>query len=310
MITLIAFLKKVYFCNFIWKNHRLFSVCQWKKIVFSITSLILFISIFININIIGSEVTDSFSFPGGKLQRVDGIWEEIKGNQSRVLNEGGRDKDWVLLLDMNKKLLYNLPSKGGQSYWTTESEKTKWKPWQIVKRDINSNDNSLLTLCLNPEETKLLKIITQYRLSQNLHPISLSSSLTTLAKIHLKDLEENPPAIGCSYHSWSKNGPWKPCCHTNNLISMECSFYKAKELTDYKENSFELLYFEHEDKVSIPDRAIKNWKSNPDFNDFLSNNNDWKNLHWRAMGIAVSKRYAIIWFGTEKDTKDMPNICN
>ena len=42
----------------------------------------------------------------------------------------------------------------------------------------------------------------------------------------------------------------------------------------------------------------------------LSNNNDWKNLHWRAMGIAVSKRYAIIWFGTEKDTKDMPNICN
>ena len=138
MITLIAFLKKVYFCNFIWKNHRLFSVCQWKKIVFSITSLILFISIFININIIGSEVTDSFSFPGGKLQRVDGIWEEIKGNQSRVLNEGGRDKDWVLLLDMNKKLLYNLPSKGGQSYWTTESEKTKWKPWQIVKRDINS----------------------------------------------------------------------------------------------------------------------------------------------------------------------------
>ncbi len=91
---------------------------------------------------------------------------------------------------------------------------------------------------------------------------------------------------------------------------MECSFYKAKELTDYKENSFELLYFEHEDKVSIPDRAIKNWKGNPELNDFLSNKNDWKNLHWRAMGIAVSKRYAIIWLGTEKDTKDMPNICN
>ncbi len=61
--------------------------------------VILLLYILININIIGTEVTDSFSFPGGKLQRVDGIWEEIKGNQSRILNEGGRDKDWVLLLD-------------------------------------------------------------------------------------------------------------------------------------------------------------------------------------------------------------------
>jgi hypothetical protein len=291
-------------------NYKLTFVEIFKENLFSRFLIFIVSFLFPLLPISSGEITDSFTFPGGRLQRVDGVWEEIKADQSRLLHEGGRDKEWVLLIDRSKKFLYNLPSKGGQSYWTTESEKTKWKPWQIIKREISSSDASLLTFCLNPEEVKLMKFITQFRLSQNLKPISLSSSLTTIAKIHLKDLEENLPTPGCSYHSWSNRGQWLPCCHTNNLISMECSFLKPKELTDYKENGFELIYFEHEENISVSERSLKFWKQNPEFNDFLSNKNEWKNMNWKAMGIAVSKRFGIIWLGTEKDIKEMPNICN
>lgn len=306
-VHLIPYLIDLFYKYF---NSKISSMKIFQENLFS-SFLIFIVSIFFPFFPISSgEITDSFTFPGGRLQRVDGIWEEIKGDQSRLLHEGGRDKEWVLLIDKSKKFLYNLPTKGGQSYWTTESEKTKWKPWQIIKREISSSDATLLTFCLNSEEVKLMKFITQFRLSQNLKPISLSSSLTTIAKIHLKDLEENSPSPGCSYHSWSNRGEWLPCCHTNNLISMECSFLKPKELTDYKENGFELIYFEHEENISVSERSIKFWKQNPEFNDFLSNKNEWKSMNWKAMGVAVSKRFGIIWLGTEKDTKEMPNICN
>ncbi len=266
--------------------------------------------VLLSFSILSDEITDSYSFPGGKLIRTNGIWEEIKANSTIILNESGRDRDWILLFDSNKKILYNLPSKGGQAYWTNEFEKNKWKPWLLVKREINSKDESLLTLCINSEESKLVRLITQYRISLNLTPIQLSSSLTTLAKTHLKDLEENPPTIECSPHSWSKKGNWTPCCYTDNLVSRECMYYKAKEIVDYKENSFEIFYFEHEDNVSLADKSLKSWKLNNEINYMITNQFSWKNLNWKSMGIAISKRYSILWLGTEKDTKDIPGLCN
>ena len=41
-------------------------------------------------------------------------------------------------------------------------------------------------------------------------------------------------------------------------------FQKAKELTDYKDNAFELVYFEHESNVSLPEKALKKWKKGPE----------------------------------------------
>jgi len=274
-----------------------------KKLYF-IFFVILFFPIF------SDEITDSYSFPGGKLIRSNGIWEEIRANSNIILNESGRDRDWILLYDSNKKILYNLPSKGGQAYWTNEFEKTKWKPWLLVKREINSKDESLLTLCITSEESKLVRLITQYRISLNLTPIQVSSSLTTLAKTHLKDLEENPPTIECSPHSWSKKGKWTSCCYTDNLISKECMYNKAKEIVDYNENSFEIFYFEHEDNVSLADKSLKSWKLNNETNNMITNQFSWKNLIWKSMGIAINKRYSILWLGTERDSKEIPGLCN
>ena len=262
------------------------------------------------IKLISSEITDSFLIPGGKLQRVNTIWEESKGQELKYYSEVGRDRDWILLIEPTKKYLYNIPTGGGQAFWTTENEKNKWKPWQIVKLEFLSKDDNLLTLCLTQEESKFLRSITQYRISLNLTAVPLSKSLTTVAKIHLNDLENNPPSIECSNNSWSSKGKWTPCCYTDNLVSKECMYYKAKELTDYKDNAFELVYFEHESNVSIPEKALKRWKLLPETNDMLIGQNDWKNIIWKAMGIAIGKRYAILWLGAEKDTKEIPGICN
>ncbi len=259
---------------------------------------------------IPEEITDSYSFPGGKLVRSNGIWEEIRLNSNNTLNESGRDRDWILLYDSNKKILYNLPTKGGQAYWTNEHEKTKWKPWLLVKRELNSKDESLLTLCISSEESKLVRLITQYRISLNLSPIQLSSSLTTVAKTHLKDLEDNPPTLDCSPHSWSKKGKWTSCCYTDNLSSKECMYNKAKEIVDYNENSFEIYYFEHEENVSLSDRSLKYWKLNPEINNIITNQSSWKNLNWKSMGVAINKRYSILWLGTERDSKEIPGLCN
>lgn len=261
-------------------------------------------------NLNSSEITDSFFIPGGKLQRVNNIWEEYKGQEIKIYTEAGRDRDWILLLDPTKKFFYNIPTKGGQAFWATESEKNKWKPWQIVKLDFLSKDDSLLTLCLNQEESKFLRYITQYRLTLNLSPIPLSKSLTTVAKLHLNDLETYSPTLECSNNSWSSNGKWTPCCFTNNLSSKECMFQKAKELTDYKDNAFELVYFEHESNVSLPEKALKKWKNITEYNDLITSQNEWKNILWKAMGIAIGKRYVVLWFGAEKDTKEIPGICN
>lgn len=270
----------------------------------------LFILLFYNFQINSSEITDSFQFPGGKFQKVDGLWEEIKGDDIKYFNENGRDNDWILLVDTEKKLLIKLPSKGGQAFWTYSNEKTKWKPWQIVKHEFSKVEDNFLTLCINKEEAKFHRTVTGYRISQNLTAIPLSASLTSLAKNHLRDLETFPPTSECSYHSWSDKGSWTSCCHTNNLPSRECMYRKAREITDYKDNSFELIYFEPEENpINITDKALKLWKQQSEQNDILMNRGEWKNITWRAIGIAIGKQFIILWLGAEKDTKETPGIC-
>ncbi|MCD4773219.1 MAG: hypothetical protein K8R41_07555, partial [Bacteroidales bacterium] len=65
---------------------------------------------------------------------------------------------------------------------------------------------------LSQEELELYDMINSYRKKNGLHKVELSKSLTYVAKIHAKDLEENDPNNKrCNMHSWSENGKWEGC---------------------------------------------------------------------------------------------------
>lgn len=150
---------------------------------------------------------------------------------------------------------------------------------------------------LSAEEQKLVKAINQYRKSIGLKEIAYSPSLTLVAQMHAADLRDYPPKEGCNMHSWSEHGKWIPCCYTADHKQAGCMWLKPKEVAGYEGHGYEISAMN-----TAPDTDwLAQWKKSQAHHQVMINQGIWKQVEWNAMGLAIRRPYAVVWFGKEAD---------
>jgi hypothetical protein len=157
---------------------------------------------------------------------------------------------------------------------------------------------------LTSEELKLYNLVTAYRTANGLPAIPLSTSLTFVAQLHAKDLDENRPDTGnCTMHSWSNKGKWQSCCYTADHAQKLCMWNKPSELTSYTGKGFEIAA-QYSEGMNAQ-KALELWKASQYHNAAILNAGPYK-TKWNAMGIGIYNNYAVIWFGHEADKDGEP----
>jgi len=168
-------------------------------------------------------------------------------------------------------------------------------------------------ICLTQTEVELFKLINEYRVEKGLPEVTLSSSLSFVARTHAKDQTENfKEGKRCNMHSWSNKGKWSACCYTPDHKKAKCMWDKPRELTNYQGDGFEISFFSTYDYSSPAGFAkdiLNGWKKSPGHNDVIMNKKIWKNMKWKAIGIGIYGEYANVWFGSVKDNAGEPLQC-
>jgi len=152
---------------------------------------------------------------------------------------------------------------------------------------------------LSDEEKELYHFIMKYRKDNGLPEIPMSKSLSLVAKLHVRDLEQNAVPAPYNFHSWSKNGPWQSVNYTPDHRYAKLMWNKPRELTKYKGNGFEIVYMNSGSATSRD--AFSIWKASKLHNAVITNDQDWKRMQWKAIGLGIHGRYAAVWFGDEND---------
>ena len=163
-------------------------------------------------------------------------------------------------------------------------------------------------VCLNDQELSLYEMINDYRETKGLQSIPLSASLTKVAKAHAKDLMENYSRNGkCNPHSWSDNGEWNGCCYTDDHAKAACMWNKPMEIAQYDSPGYEIVYWHS--LAAESGNALAGWKKSKSHNPVVINQGQWRDVSWKAIGVAVYKQYAVVWFGEMQDEKVKPKTC-
>jgi hypothetical protein len=159
-----------------------------------------------------------------------------------------------------------------------------------------SNGKDTLMPRLTKDENSLFKKINDLRLQNNRSILALSPNLCKVAQTHIADLiKYKPQAKGCNLHSWSKGGKWTSCCNTNEDFGLECMKSKPREITSYKGDGYELIYWS-ENKATAAD-AFSLWNEVDASLDMILTRGKWNGFEWKAMGIGIKDGYAILWLG-------------
>jgi hypothetical protein len=146
----------------------------------------------------------------------------------------------------------------------------------------------------------LVDVINKYRLEQNLPEIPVSPSLTIVAETHAEDLAKNYVLSDqCNLHSWSDNGNWTPFCYSPDHTNAQFMWDKPRELTSYPGNGYEIAAFRSDSMTA--NSALELWKESDAHLDLILNRGLWKDVKWKAIGGAIDKGYAVLWFGEEAD---------
>ncbi len=162
--------------------------------------------------------------------------------------------------------------------------------------------------CLTADEYRLAELINAHRLVNGLKEVPLSASLSFVARTHVIDLYTNHPDTGiCNLNSWSDKGDWTACCHNKYVPKEACIRNKPKELTKYTGEGYELTYAEV--LSTNADTVFRFWTEIEQAEEFLLNEESWKDKNWRAMGVGIYKSYAVLWMGTRTDPLPKPEQC-
>ena len=164
------------------------------------------------------------------------------------------------------------------------------------------------SFCITKNEYRLYQLINKYRQENGMSVIPVSSSLSYVARIHVRDLAENRPDTSyCNLNSWSDKGPWTSCCHSKFTPEPECILNKPRELTDYEGEGHELCYWDSEGADA--DTVFHFWSSVKAARDMILNREKWVLYGWNAMGVGIYKGYASVWVGEKIDQEKEPAIC-
>jgi len=164
--------------------------------------------------------------------------------------------------------------------------------------------SALMALGLSAKEAKLYYDINAYRESLGLPKLSLSKSLTTVARTHVADSNAHTPenqvdvrGIQGNLHSWSSYGSWTPVVYTSDHQYAANMWSKPSELTSYPGSGFEIS--SRYSLAMTPDVALDSWKGSQGHNDVMTTQGMWSDL--KTMGVGIDGKYAHVWFGQDAD---------
>jgi hypothetical protein len=151
---------------------------------------------------------------------------------------------------------------------------------------------------------EIVAAVNAYRVSLGLPAIPASPALGVVADAHVHDLHDHEPheAPGCNLHSWSDQGSWVACCYTGLPAQYACMWNKPQELTNYPGIGYENAA----SGVTSPTDALNRWRGSAAHHDVIVNQGPWANVTWRAVGAALYRGYAVLWFGEEVDPGSQP----
>lgn len=172
------------------------------------------------------------------------------------------------------------------------------------KKEILLKVKKLMDAGLSKEEAKLATFINKYREEQGLKPLPISKSLTEVARIHVKDSNENNPkaqvderGIKGNSHSWSKSNKWTGGAYTSDHKYAKMMWSKPLELTSYNGKGYEIAVFSSGGMDYL--QAIDLWKSSPPHNAVIIGKGRWNEL--KTFGVGIDGNYSFIWFGQVDD---------
>ena len=174
----------------------------------------------------------------------------------------------------------------------------------LLAGNYNIDDNKVVdeTTCLSKDEKYLFEIINAYRETRGLKAIPFSSSMSLVAKAHVKDLADNytyKSGAKCNPHSWSKEGAWSDCCYTSDHKKAQCMWDKPKEIAGYNGYGYEILYYSSAGATSGD--ALLGWQNSPAHHAVMINTSIWEKVEWGAMGVGIYGQYAAAWFGESEE---------
>ena len=170
-----------------------------------------------------------------------------------------------------------------------------------------TNGNDTIRSRMTQDETVLFNMINDMRIQNKLPAIPFSSDLCKVANTHIADLiKYKPQDKGCSLHSWSGSGKWTSCCNTKEVFGIQCMKAKPREITGYKGDGFELIYW-GEDKAT-PEEAAALWKQVDASSDMILSRAKWSGYQWKALGVGMKDGYAILWLGDSINSKAQDNL--
>ncbi|MEE1131104.1 MAG: hypothetical protein UHX00_05675 [Caryophanon sp.] len=157
---------------------------------------------------------------------------------------------------------------------------------------------------LTANEQELAKRINAYRESLGLKRLTISKSLTAVARAHVVDSNAYNPGketniLGqkCNLHSWSANGDWVPLCYTPDHLYAALMWSKPRELTDYKGNGYEISTWTN--GKMAPGQAFELWRKSAGHEQLMASRGAWSML--TTMGVGIDGGYAHVWFGSDRD---------
>lgn len=167
--------------------------------------------------------------------------------------------------------------------------------------------------CLNPQEAELARIVNDYREANGLARIAVSFSLSSVGQWHVWDLHTNNPVGGaCNLHSWSNARPamWQGMCYTSDHAQAAQMWNKPRQITGnaYNSDGFENAAFTSGTMTAA--LALQLWQNSQGHNDVILNRSIWSGMTWRAVGVGVSQRHAVLWFGTLADPLGTMQPCD
>ncbi len=81
---------------------------------------------------------------------------------------------------------------------------------------------------------------------------------------------------------------------------------KPREITGgaYSGNGYEIA---HGGSSGVtPEGALRGWRGSQGHHEVIINNGIWTTSKWQAMGVAITDRYALVWFGEVADSSSRP----
>lgn len=243
-----------------------------------------------------------FRFPSNEWKEIEGKWYFFDQYSYMVSGKWVGDyylgRDGAMLVNSATPDGYRVDQNGK---WISSIPQAR-KGYQYI----NSEEFAeLLIYGFSPEEADLYLLLNAYREDMGLPKLSLSKSLSIVARTHVKDSNTYHPenwkdirGIQANLHSWSYNGNWKGVNYTPDHHYAELMWSKPSELTSYTGNGYEISVWTSSDYLS-PGGALKSWQGSSGHNEVILGSGTWSDL--KTVGIGIEGSYAHVWFGKDPD---------